>query len=451
MTVNSLSYTETYLQAFDLFERNGSAQDPPWAHKLRKAAISRFNDLGFPTARRGNEEWKYTDVRSLATTPFQILPSSVPAKLTVQDLKRFDFGQSDWSRLVFVDGSYDESLSFLSPLPTGVKVSNLSEAMMSSGGLLEEHLGHHAEYEANAFTALNTAFIHDGAFVYIPDAIEVNEPILLLFLSTSRDQGTMSQPRVFLLTGKNSKVSIIESYETLSDNQYFTNSVTEIVIGAGSVVEYYKFQRQSHEAFHITNTHVVQARDSSFSSVNIDLGGGLVRNNLNLLMGDEGSACILNGLYMLTGSQHVDNQVIIDHAKPYTTSRELYKGILDGKSRSVFHGSIIVREGAIKVDARQEDKNLLLSDQAEADTKPAFWIYCDDVKCAHGAACGQLDEDALFYLTSRGISEQDARTLLTHGFVVEVIDSIINKPFRDHVEDLVQMKLHKWLGDEGRK
>ena len=450
MPVNSLSCEETYLQAFDLFERNGSAQDPPWAHKLRKAAISRFNDLGFPTARRGNEEWKYTDVRSLARTPFQIFPSSVPAKLTVQDLKRFYFGQSDWNRLVFVDGRYDENLSFLSPLPTGVRVLNLSEAMISSDSLLEEHLGHHAEYEANAFTALNTAFIHDGAFVYIPDGIEVKEPILLLFLSTSRDQGTMSQPRVILLTGKNSKASIIESYETLSDSEYFTNSVTEIVVGAGSVVEYYKFQRQSHEAFHITNTQVVQARDSSFSSINIDLGGGLVRNNLNLLMGDEGSACTLNGLYMLNGSQHVDNQVIIDHAKPYTTSKELYKGILDGKSRSVFHGSIIVREGAIKVDARQEDKNLLLSDQAEADTKPAFWIYCNDVKCAHGAACGQLDEDALFYLTSRGIREQDARTLLTHGFVVEVIDSIINKPFRTHIEDLVQMKLHQWLGDEGR-
>ena len=209
-----------------------------------------------------------------------------------------------------------------------------------------------------------------------------------------------------------------------------------------------QIQQQSQQAYHITNTEAVQAQGSFFSSVNLDLGGELVRNNLNVLMGGEGAGCMLNGLYMVTGSQHVDNQVIIDHAKGHTTARELYKGILDGKSRSVFHGSIIVREGAVKVDSEQADKNLLLSDQAEADTKPAFWVYCDDVRCIHGAACGQIDENALFYLRSRGLSEQAARRFLTRGFATEVVDSIEYEPYRTHVHGLVQGILHEWLGGE---
>ncbi len=450
MTQHSATQEKSYLKAFELFEKNGSAEDPLWAHKLRRAAISRFDTLGFPTARRGNEEWKYTDVRPIARMPFRLPVKTEPANLTTADLEGFTFGQLGWGRLVFVDGRYSRHLSSLASLPADVRVINLAEAMRSPENLAEHHLAQHANYETNAFAALNTAFLHDGAVVQIPDGTLIEEPTLLLFVSTSQEQDTISHPRVLILTGKDSKATIIESYGSLTDGRYFTNAVTEIVLGAGSALTYHKIQTHSKQAFHITNTQVVLARDSSFSSMNIDIGGGLVRNNLNLLMGDEGSACTLNGLYMLDGSQHVDNQVIIDHAKPYTTSRELYKGILDGKSRSVFHGSIVVREGAIKVDARQEDKNLLLSPHAEADTKPAFWIYCDDVKCSHGAACGQLDENALFYLRSRGISEKLARTLLTRGFITEIINSIDNEPFRTHIDELVQTTLQEWLGDEGR-
>ena len=226
-----------------------------------------------------------------------------------------------------------------------------------------------------------------------------------------------------------------------------SNAVTEIRVGASSTLRYYKVQRQSTEAFHITNTHAVLSRDCSFTSVCFDLGGGLVRNNLNVLLAEEGAACVLNGLYMPAGTQHIDNQVIVDHARGYTTTREMYKGVLDGKGRSVFHGSIVVREGAAKVDAEQVDKNLLLSDQAEADMKPAFWIYCDDVRCSHGAACGQIDENALFYLRTRGLSERGARRLLTHGFVADIIDGIENEQFRSYMDGLVQTRLHEWLGD----
>ena len=446
MTQRPATQEHAYLAALESFEQNGYANDPSWAHDLREAAMSRFQSLGFPTARRGNEEWKYTDVGPIAKAAFQSPDSTVLPRVDATDVKRAGLGEAGWSQLVFVNGSYAEELSSVSSLPAGVMVVNLAEAMKSTPDLVQGHLAHYADYDANAFTALNTAFIHEGAFVHIPDGVLVEEPIRLLFLSTSQEQETVSHSRVLIVVGKGSKATIIEGYGGISDGGYFNNAVTEIVVGDGARVEYYKVQQQSDRAFHITTTDVALGRDSHFSSINIDLGGKLVRNNLNLLTQDEGSSCVLNGLYLVNGTQHVDNQVIIDHAKPYTTSRELYKGILDGKSRSVFHGSIIVREGAVKVNANQVDKNLLLSDQAEADTKPAFWIYCDDVKCGHGAACGHMDENALFYLRSRGIDEKTARGLLTRAFVSEVIESIANEPLRGQIDGLVQAKLQEWLG-----
>ena len=447
MIQNKSRQEERYLAAFESFQKNGAARDPLWAHELRKTAMARFNELGFPTARRGNEEWKYTDVAPIARTPFYPITTHEPVRIAAPELDRATFGEPGWPRLAFVDGSHSEEFSSVPSLPAGVTVMSLAEAMATQSDLVEQHLARHASYETNAFTALNTAFVHDGAFVHITDGAHLEEPIHLLFLSTAHQQDAVTHPRVLIITGKDSKATIIESYASLSDGRYFTNGVTEVLVGAGAAVNYYKVQRQSEQALHITNTHVVNSRDSSFSSVNIDLGGRLVRNNLNSLMGDEGGSCMLNGLYMVTGTQHVDNQVIIDHASSYTTARELYKGILDGKSRSVFHGSIIVRSGLRKVDAHQVDKNLLLSDQAEADTKPAFWIYSDDVRCGHGAACGQMDERALFYLRSRGIDEKAARSMLTHAFVSEVIGSIDSETFRTHIDQLVQAKLRDWLGD----
>jgi Fe-S cluster assembly protein SufD len=446
MTQRPATQEQSYLSALESFEQNGYADDPAWARDLRKAAMSSFQSLGFPTSRRGNEEWKYTDVGPIAKAAFQSLDSAVPSRVDDAQVKGASFGEAGWSQLVFVNGSYAEELSSVSSLPAGVVAVNLADAMRSMPDLVQGHLARYADYQANAFTALNTAFIHEGAFVHIPDGVLVEEPIRLLFLSSSQDEEVVSHSRVLIVVGKNSKATIIDGYGGISDGRYFSNAVTEIVVGDGARVEYYKVQRQSDKAFHITTTDVVLGRDCYFSSINIDLGGKLVRNNLNVLTRDEGSSCVLNGLYLVNGTQHVDNQVIIDHAKPYTTSRELYKGILDGKSRSVFHGSIIVREGAVKVNANQVDKNLLLSDQAEADTKPAFWIYCDDVKCGHGAACGQIDENALFYIRSRGIDERTARGLLTRAFVSEVIQSISNESLRGQIDEIVQAKLQEWLG-----
>ncbi|MSQ22563.1 MAG: Fe-S cluster assembly protein SufD [Dehalococcoidia bacterium] len=434
-----------YLAAFDSFQRNGAVGDPEWIHQLREAAIARFNVLGFPVARRGNEEWKYTDIRPIAATNFQPATGSAQLTLPPPDVDRLTFGNPGWSRIVFVDGVYSQELSALTSLPAGVSVVSLAQALVTHGDMIKQHMARYAPYESEAFTALNTAFAHDGALVQIADGAIAEEPVHLLFLTTGRQQDTVTYPRVLILTGKDSKATVIESYGSLDEGRYFTNAVTEVRMGSGSVLNYYKVQRQSQQAFHVSNTNVSNASGASFNSVNLDLGGGLVRNNLNVLMGEEGCSCVLNGLYLLNGTQHVDNQVIIDHTSSYTTASELYKGILDGKSHSVFHGSIIVRKGIQKVNANQVDKNLLLSDQAEADTKPAFWIYSDDVKCGHGAACGQMDENALFYLKSRGMDDKLARRVLTRAFATQVIDSIGNGAFRAAVGQIVENKLEEWL------
>jgi Fe-S cluster assembly protein SufD len=451
MTLRPQTQTPTqeaaYLKAYELLQSNGFASDPAWAQTLRADAMAKFKGMGFPVTRRGNEEWKYTDIRSIATTPFRLPDSPATLELSDRRLKTAALGRLDWTRLAFVDGIYSERLSSVQSLPEGVRVVNLAEAMQSSPDIVREYLARHADYQANPFVALNTAFMHDGALVYIPDGAVVGEPIHLLFIATGK-QATVSSPRVLLITGKDSSATVIESYTTLAQSRYFTNSVTEALPGPGAALRYYKVQQQSDKAFHITNTRVVMPRDASFSSVNIDLGGRLTRNNLDVLITGEGASVNLAGLYMPTGVQHVDNQVIVDHAVGHTTAKELYKGILNGKSRSIFHGSIIVRENAVKVDSMQEDKNLLLSDGAEADTKPAFWIYCDDVRCAHGAACGQIDEDVLFYLRSRGLSDTAARHLLVQGFVADIVESIKFVPLRIKIDALVKARLAKWLGAE---
>ena len=443
MTQQTTDYIAAYLDAHDGFERNGASQDPAWVRDLRRRAIRRFGELGLPTARRGNEEWKYTDVGPVARAGFQPLVDSEPVAIPARDLIRHTLGEGAWSRLVFVDGAYAPDLSDTASLPAGVTLLSLSDALDQSPALVQAHLAQGVAFDDNAFAALNTAFLHNGAFLHVPDRAEVQEPIQLLFLSTGRAEGAAVQPRTMILAGNESRVTIVESYAGLTGEAYLTNAVTEVAVGDGASVRHYRVQQESEAAFSVGNTHVLLGRDSHYASVVTDIGGRLVRNNLRVLTGDEGSHCMLNGLYLITRSQHVDNQVVIDHARAHTTSRELYKGVLSGRSRSVFHGSILVRKDAQKVSANQADKNLLLSNEAEADTKPAFWIYADDVKCAHGAACGQLDEAALFYMRARGIGEEEARTMLVRAFVSEVVDSINEPTVRGYIEPLVAAKLRE--------
>ena len=264
---------------------------------------------------------------------------------------------------------------------------------------------------------------------------------MIIYVSTDQTRGTASLPRTLIIAGEDSSASIVETHVSTSDEAHLTNAVTEIVVGAGASVSYCKIQQESESTYNVSTTQVEVNENASFRSMAIDIGGRLTRNNLTVIMAGEGSNSDVRGAYVISRDQHVDNQVIVDHVVGHNDMNELYKGILDGHSRSVFHGSIIVRPNAAKVNAMQVDKNLLLSNDAEADTKPAFWIYCDDVRCGHGAACGNLDDDGMFYLRSRGIDEEEARMMLIRAFVSEIVDAIREPSIHDHVAALIADKL----------
>jgi Fe-S cluster assembly protein SufD len=380
-----------------------------------------------------------------------------------------------------VNGRYSPALSSFGSLPDGVKAGSLATALNADPAAVEPHLARHAGYHDHPFVALNTAFIQDGAFVSIPKGRVVERPIHLLFVSTTsfggahdrpasilrqdsgqaqlsagfdpstrlraglaqdrRGKAIVSHPRNLILAGDDSQAMIIESYVGLNNALYFTNVVTEIVAGDNAVVAHYKLQRESEEAFHISTVQVSLSHNSNFSSHSIDLGGALVRNDVNAVLDGQGIECVLDGLYMVAGRQHVDNHTRIDHVKPHCSSRELYKGVLGGRSRGVFNGKIYVHKDAQKTDAKQTNKNLLLSEDAVINTKPQLEIYADDVKCTHGTTIGQLDQEAIFYLRSRGIDLEAARGLLTYAFASEMIGRIKVEPVRAQLEHLLLARL----------
>ena len=444
MVQSKSSETKKYIDAQRNLESNGYGQDPEWLRSIRGSALSRFSELGFPTKRRGNEEWKYTDVRPIVRLPFApTIESGDDDPVSADQLDRLSPSGSTWHRVVMVNGRYRAALSSTGDLPEGVQVTSLAEAVKAGGATIEANLGRLATYDEDGFAALNTAFVHEGVFIQIADRAELEQPIHVILLVTARGHEAATQPRVLIVAGRDTRATVVETYASLDDSiQTLTNSVTEVVVGAGSALNRYTMQLQNEETYGVATTHVEVQENANFTSVYTDIGGALIRNNLSVDMVGEGGHCTLNGSYIVSRSQHIDNQVIIDHKVGHTGARELYKGILDGKSRSVFHGSIIVREGAGKVDALQEDKNLLLSNEAEADTKPAFWIYCDDVRCGHGAACGAIDDVAVFYLCSRGLDEEAARQLLIRGFIAEIVDTIKHEEVRQHVDRLVSEKLN---------
>jgi Fe-S cluster assembly protein SufD len=449
---------DRYLADFERFEKNGWTGGPSWVHQIRKAAISRFAELGFPTTQ--HEEWKYTSVAPIVKVPFMTADNQ-PGGLTKESLSLHTLGQAACAQLVFVNGRYSPALSSIGSLPDGVKAGSLATALSADPAAVEPYLARHAGYQGHPFVALNTAFIQDGAFVSIPKGKVVETPIHLLFVSTQdrpastelsagfdsaqdrRGTATVSHPRNLILAGDDSQTMIVESYIGLNNALYFTNVVTEIVAGENAVVAHYKLQRESEEAFHISTVQASLSRSSNFSSHSIDLGGALVRNDVNAILDGQGIECVLDGLYMVAGRQHVDNHTRIDHVKPHCRSRELYKGVLGGRSKGVFNGKIYVHKDAQKTDAKQTNKNLLLSEDAVINTKPQLEIYADDVKCTHGTTIGQLDQEAIFYLRSRGIDLEAARGLLTYAFASEMIGRIKVEPVRAQLEHLLLARLQK--------
>jgi len=436
---------EIYCSHFARLEKDGIRDGKSWTYPIRKAAISRFAEQGFPTTR--HEEWKYTNVAPVLKIPFK-RAGYKPGELTPETVKPFALGGEEGRQLVFVNGYYSPGLSLSWRLPDGVKAGSLAAALDTDARQVEPHLAKYASYQDHAFVALNTAFMEDGAFIYIPRGRILKEPIHLLFISAAHGGATVSYPRNLVVVGDDSQVTIVESYAGLGPGVYFTNGVTEVIAGDNAAVDHYKLEEESTEAFHISTMQVHLSRSSRFSSHSITLGGALVRSEVNTVLDGEGGGCALNGLYVVRGQQHVDNHTRIDHVKAHCTSRELYKGVLDGKGRGVFNGKIFVHRSAPKTDAKQTNKNLLLSRDAWIDTKPQLEIHNNDVKCTHGSTIGQLDRDALFYLRSRGVGLRAARGLLTYAFASEIISRINIESLRERLEELVLARFREGEGTE---
>jgi Fe-S cluster assembly protein SufD len=424
---------DLYLTQFDRLDRARGATDPAWLRELRKAALVQFRAERFPTTR--DEEFRFTPVSAIADRAFAPTFEG-PEPLAADDARAmFEVPGLTANELVFVNGRFSRELSSLRTLPQGVRVTTLGDALTADPGFVQTHLHRHIKLPTQGFTALNTAFLHEGAVIVLPDGAIVEDPIHLVFLSNpawSTAGPFVAHPRTLVVAGRNSQARILAS--SVGRDVYFTNAVTEIVGGDNSHVDHYRVQRESLDAFHVSGLHVHLSRSATFSSHNIVFGGGVVRNDVNAVLDAEGIVCTLNGLYLVDGKRLVDNHTAIDHARPHCESHELYKGILDDQAHGVFNGKIFVRQDAQKTDAKQTNQVLLLSEDAVINTKPQLEIFADDVKCTHGATVGQLDADAIFYLRSRGIDLSAARKLLTYAFANDILGRIKIDAVRERLE-----------------
>ncbi|GAB3906013.1 Fe-S cluster assembly protein SufD [Larkinella knui] len=405
-------------------------------HQIRREALNQFDRLGFPTVK--HEEWKYTNVNSLVKEVFEFNASS---EITLEDLALLESSRLDGNVLYFVNGRYQPQLSKIVSPTSQLSITTLADAVKTMPDLLNQYFAKYADYQDNAFTALNTAFAHEGVVIKVPANTVVEAPTILRFVSDARQVNVASQPRNLFIVDKNAEVKVAESFRTLGDQASFTNVVTEIVMAEDARMEYYKIQNESDMAYHIGTTQVYQQDRSHFYSATVTLDGGFIRNNLNIALDGSNCEAHMYGLYFPNGRQHIDNHTLVDHRKPNSHSNELYKGILEDRATGVFNGKIFVRQDAQKTNAYQSCKNVVLSNDATMNTKPQLEIFADDVKCSHGTTTGKLDEEALFYLRSRGIPKVEAQSLLMFAFAEDVIKKIKIDPLREQIERRIQAKL----------
>ena len=427
-----------------LYPQQGEVAAPGWAKRLRESAFDRFREIGFPSVKE--EEWKYTNVAPLTKIDFSPVTPHDSA-VTAEDVARLGCVEAQNSQLVFVNGVLRKDLSSLNELPSGVIAIDLAEAISTEQyqEQIREYFARGVDYNVNGFVALNTAMLSGGAFIFIPRNTEIVKPLSCLFITEANAGNVVAFPRSLILAGENSRATLIESYASLGAGISFTDAVVEIALQDGSRLEHYKVQREGIENFHVATTSANLGTNASYDSTAINFGAQLSRHDVFVKMAHEGAECWVDGLYVVSSGQHTDTHSVIDHQQPHCTSHQLYKGILDGKSRAVFNGKIFVRHGAQKTDAMQTNKNLLLSKEARVDTKPQLEILADDVKCAHGAAVGQIDEDELFYLQTRGLHTELARNLLTYGFAEEVIGKIKIESIRAQLDEAVLNRLNARL------
>ncbi|MCU1219020.1 MAG: sufD [Candidatus Angelobacter sp.] len=421
---------EKYLEIFDQFSNRAAAQ-PRWLQSLRQDAFARFSEVGFPTTH--DEDWRFTNVSTVANTAFEL---AGPETVSEEQLEPFGASQFG-SHLVFINGLFSKELSTVAALPKGVTVGSLAAHLKNDPASVEQHLGRYLNTQRDRFAALNTAFIEDGVFVYVPRGVVVEAPIYVLYVTIPGATPTMNHPRNLIVAEENSQVTVVEDYVSLGESITFSNAATELVAGDNANVSHYMIVREGEQAYNFSTLRIQQGRRANVATHSLLLSGALVRNNVHPVLAGEGSECLINGLFMANGRQHMDNYMLVEHASPHCDSRQFYNGILNGQSHGVFHGRIIVHKDAQKTDAKQTNRNLLLSDDAQIDTKPQLEIYADDVKCTHGATIGQFDDNALFYLRSRGLAEAAARHVLLLAFANECLDRMKSPQVRDHLERLV--------------
>jgi len=427
-----MAHVDQLVGSYRAWASNGVSGAPDWLKDLREGGIARFHDLGFPNMKQ--EAWRFTSVAPIAEGSFELAhePARIP---TLDEIRPFLLLEAGY-RLVFLDGFFQPSLS----TPFFDDVQSLAHVVSHRQDLVRQHLGKYAATQDRPFSALNTAFVSDGAFVHVPAKTNIPEPIQLLFLA-SGTKPVVTHPRNLVVIEREARASIVETYAALGDHSYWTNAVTEIVVGDGARADHYRVQRESDRAYHVATSQSHQGRDSTLNLHFVAFGGALARHDIGAVLAGPGGTLILNGLYLLAGAQHADHHTTIDHAADHCESHEYFNGVLDDKSRGVFTGRIIVRPGAQKTDSKQTNNNLLLSGHAHADSQPQLEIYADDVKCTHGSTVGPLDPRALFYLRSRGVGEDEARRLLTYGFAAEILGRMEIAPLRAQLDAIVRGRL----------
>jgi Fe-S cluster assembly protein SufD len=403
-----------------------------WVNELRARGMATFERLGFPTT--SQEEWRDTNVSLVAKTAFS--RAQMMRGNAAELLKKFSLGQAAVAEIVFVNGHFDAALSRVGELPRGVRVMSLEQAFESDSGLLEKHLGRYAKLERHTFAALNTAFVGEGVVVHLAKSAVCEKPIHVLFL-TAPSEGAVTFPRVLVVAEENSESSIVETYAGGGEGFYLTNAVTEIVMEKRAKIDHNKLQQEGAGAYHIALQQVVLETESQFVSHSTSMGSKLTRNDLEVFLGGERAEAALNGLVLAKGEQHIDNHTLLHHEKGHCPSHELYKHVLDGNAMAVFKGKIFVQKDAQKTDSKQTSKSLLLTDTAFMDSQPALEIYADDVKCTHGSTTGPVDENAVFYLVSRGLSLAQARHLMTYAFAADITRRIRVTPVRARIEDFM--------------
>lgn len=434
MKNSEFNNTNHYVSEFNQIAQDLVGKDIAWLKELRASALQQLMITGFPTTR--DEDWKYTNTNVFTKKQFSYIPN-----LVTSEIKDINLANDDYHQLVFINGLFTPQLSNINNLPTGVVVSNIAQMLAKNPTVLEPYLKDYINKKSNGFTALNTSFLNDGAYIYLPENCILAKPIKLLFIANTDQQAFLAPPRNIISLAKNSQAVILEHYMSKGTNQHFTNAITDVVLHEKTNLTHYKLLEENEQTFHIGNVNVQQAKHSQFNSYVFTLGGNLVRSDTNVAFNDEHANCNLYGLYLAYNQQHIDHHICIEHNKPHCKSQQVYKGIINNHGRAVFNGKVIVQPQAIKTDAQQSNKNLLLSANAEIDTKPQLEIYADDVRCAHGATVGQLDENAIFYLQTRGLSEKLARAALTYAFAREIIEHVPLLPLRTEL----QKKLYKYF------